>query len=52
MRSPGMAPGAAAVGPYSHGVAANGFVHLSGQTPLEHYPSGVNRGGFAGALVM
>jgi 2-iminobutanoate/2-iminopropanoate deaminase len=26
---------AAAVGPYSHAVEANGFVHLSGQTPLE-----------------
>lgn len=26
---------AAAVGPYSHAVEANGFVHLSGQTPIE-----------------
>ena len=26
---------AAAVGPYSHGVASGGFVFLSGQTPLD-----------------
>jgi 2-iminobutanoate/2-iminopropanoate deaminase len=26
---------ATAVGPYSHAVEANGFVHLSGQTPLD-----------------
>lgn len=26
---------AAAVGPYSHAIEANGFVHLSGQTPLD-----------------
>jgi 2-iminobutanoate/2-iminopropanoate deaminase len=29
------APGAAAIGPYSHAVRANGFVHLSGQTPID-----------------
>ncbi|RXH35335.1 endoribonuclease L-PSP [Bradyrhizobium nanningense] len=29
------APGAAAVGPYSHGVLINGFVYLSGQTPID-----------------
>ena len=29
------APGAAAVGPYSHAVEANGLVFLSGQTPLD-----------------
>ena len=29
------AAAAAAVGPYSHAVEANGFVHLSGQTPLD-----------------
>lgn len=29
------ANGAAAVGPYSHAVEANGFVHLSGQTPID-----------------
>ncbi len=29
------ANGAAAVGPYSHAAEANGFVHLSGQTPLD-----------------
>ncbi|WP_095203664.1 RidA family protein [Mesorhizobium carmichaelinearum] len=26
---------AASVGPYSHAVEANGFIHLSGQTPLD-----------------
>jgi 2-iminobutanoate/2-iminopropanoate deaminase len=29
------ASGAAAVGPYSHAVAANGLLFLSGQTPLD-----------------
>lgn len=29
------APGAVAVGPYSHGVAAPPYVFLSGQTPLD-----------------
>jgi 2-iminobutanoate/2-iminopropanoate deaminase len=29
------AAGAAAVGPYSHAVEANGFVYLSGQTPID-----------------
>jgi 2-iminobutanoate/2-iminopropanoate deaminase len=29
------APGATAVGPYSHAVEADGFVYLSGQTPLD-----------------
>jgi len=29
------ADGAAAIGPYSHAVEANGFIHLSGQTPLD-----------------
>jgi 2-iminobutanoate/2-iminopropanoate deaminase len=29
------APGAAAVGPYSHAVVSGGFVFLSGQTPLD-----------------
>jgi 2-iminobutanoate/2-iminopropanoate deaminase len=29
------APGAAAVGPYSHAVRANGLVFLSGQTPID-----------------
>jgi 2-iminobutanoate/2-iminopropanoate deaminase len=27
--------GAAAVGPYSHAVEANGFLYLSGQTPMD-----------------
>ncbi len=29
------APNAVAVGPYSHAVESNGFVFLSGQTPLD-----------------
>lgn len=29
------AAGAAAVGPYSHGTRSNGFVYLSGQTPID-----------------
>ncbi len=29
------APAAAAVGPYSHGIASGGFVFLSGQTPQD-----------------
>ena len=29
------APGAAAVGPYSHAVKADGVVYLSGQTPID-----------------
>ena len=29
------APGATAVGPYSHAVKANGLVYLSGQTPID-----------------
>ncbi len=29
------APGAAAVGPYSHGVRVNETVYLSGQTPID-----------------
>lgn len=29
------APGAAAVGPYSHGVVSDGHAFLSGQTPLD-----------------
>jgi 2-iminobutanoate/2-iminopropanoate deaminase len=29
------APTASAIGPYSHAVKANGFVFLSGQTPLD-----------------
>lgn len=34
-RSAISAPGAVAVGPYSHGVTSGGFVFLSGQTPLD-----------------
>lgn len=29
------APNAAAIGPYSHAVEANGFVFFSGQTPID-----------------
>ncbi len=34
-RFPVSAPGAVAVGPYSHAVASGGFLFLSGQTPLD-----------------
>ncbi len=34
-RDPVTAHGAAAVGPYSHGVRAAGVVYLSGQTPID-----------------
>ena len=39
------APGAAAVGPYSHGVHANGFVYLSGQTPIDSTTGTLVEGG-------
>ena len=35
MRQPLSSPEATAVGPYSHGIASDPFVFLSGQTPLD-----------------
>ncbi|EAR25969.1 YjgF-like protein [marine actinobacterium PHSC20C1] len=35
MRQPITSPTAAAVGPYSHGIDANGMVFCSGQTPID-----------------
>lgn len=35
MRQPITSPTAAAVGPYSHGVEADGVVYCSGQTPID-----------------
>ena len=35
MRDAVTAPGAAAIGPYSHGVWADGLLYLSGQTPVD-----------------
>lgn len=35
MRQPVTSPTAAAVGPYSHGVDADGVVYCSGQTPID-----------------
>ena len=35
MRQPITSPTAAAVGPYSHGVDADGVVYCSGQTPID-----------------
>lgn len=35
MRKAISAPNAAAIGPYSHAVEANGFVFFSGQTPID-----------------
>ncbi|WP_407156258.1 RidA family protein [Bradyrhizobium sp. STM 3557] len=40
-----MASGAASVGPYSHGVVANGFVYLSGQTPIDSTTGRLVEGG-------
>ena len=37
--------GAASVGPYSHGVVANGFVYLSGQTPIDSATGRLVEGG-------
>lgn len=34
-RTPVQSPGGIAVGPYSHGVASNGHVFCSGQTPID-----------------
>jgi len=34
-RKPIFAPGAAAIGPYSHAVESDGIVFLSGQTPID-----------------
>ena len=39
------APGAAAVGPYSHAVDAGEFVYLSGQTPLDPATGALVAGG-------
>lgn len=41
------APGAAAVGPYSHGVRARNVVFLSGQTPLDPTTGSLVTGSFA-----
>lgn len=35
MRTPITSPTASAVGPYSHGIDASGFVFCSGQTPID-----------------
>ena len=39
------APGASAVGPYSHAIAASGVLFLSGQTPLDHATGKLVSGG-------
>jgi 2-iminobutanoate/2-iminopropanoate deaminase len=41
------APNAAAVGPYSHAVESNGFLYLSGQTPLDPAAGKLVEGGIA-----
>ncbi len=38
------APGAAAIGPYSHAVEAGGLLILSGQTPIDPATGGLARG--------
>jgi 2-iminobutanoate/2-iminopropanoate deaminase len=44
-RTPVTAPGAAAIGPYSHGVRSQGFLFLSGQTPIDAATSKLVEGG-------
>jgi 2-iminobutanoate/2-iminopropanoate deaminase len=41
------APGAVAVGPYSHAVESGGTVYLSGQTPLDPATGALVQGGIA-----
>ncbi len=45
MRIPLTSETATAVGPYSHGVASDPFVFLSGQTPLDPATGGLAEGG-------
>lgn len=47
MRQEIPAPGAAAVGPYSHAVESDGLVFLSGQTPLDPATGTLVQGGIA-----
>lgn len=44
MRRPITSPTAAAVGPYSHGVDADGVVYCSGQTPIDPATGALRRG--------
>ena len=44
-RTPVTAPGAAAIGPYSHGIQAKGFLFLSGQTPIDGATAQLVQGG-------
>ena len=44
-RTPVTAPGAAAIGPYSHGIRSKGFLVLSGQTPIDSATSKLVEGG-------
>ena len=41
------APGAVAIGPYSHAVASGDIVYLSGQTPLDPATGALVQGGIA-----
>ncbi len=45
MRNPITSPTAAAVGPYSHGVDANGTTYCSGQTPIDPATGALVEGG-------
>ncbi|MCJ2132899.1 RidA family protein [Methylobacterium sp. J-026] len=46
-RSPVIAPGATAVGPYAHGVRVGDTVYLSGQTPIDGATGRLVEGGIA-----
>jgi len=39
------AEGATAIGPYSHAVESNGFIYLSGQTPIDPQTGKIIEGG-------
>lgn len=45
MRTPVTSPTASAVGPYSHGIDASGFVFCSGQTPIDPSTGALAEGG-------
>lgn len=44
-RTPVTAPGAATIGPYSHGIRSKGLLFLSGQTPIDSATSKLVEGG-------
>jgi len=45
IRKPYTAEGATAIGPYSHAIESNGFIYLSGQTPIDPQTGKIIEGG-------